>query len=166
MTDLVPVITSLDDTPAVVVDRDERTIRLGDLGIAPENLRFNEPSDDDIPTLAATIRAAGQLQRLTVRPGRGKKEQPWMALDGRRRRLALDLLREAGAIDEDYPVTVYVETDPARQSASTLRREPPKNRALSPRRTEKTWSAIRSRASSPPSTSRSSPDRPLSTGSM
>ena len=120
MTDLVSVITPLDDTPAVVVDRDERTIRLGDLGIAPENLRFNEPPDDDIPTLAATIKAAGQLQRLTVRPGRGKKEQPWMALDGRRRRLALDLLREAGAIDEDYPVTVYVETDPARQAAALL----------------------------------------------
>ena len=38
MTDLVPVIT-----PAVVVERDERTVRLGDVGIARENLRFNEP---------------------------------------------------------------------------------------------------------------------------
>lgn len=120
MTDLVPVITPLDDTPAVVVERQERTVRLGDLGIAPENLRFNEPPDDDIATLAATIRAAGQLQRLTVRPGRSKKEQPWMALDGRRRRLALGLLREAGVIDDDYPVTVYVETDPARQAAALL----------------------------------------------
>lgn len=120
MTDLVPVTTPLDYTPAVVIERDECTIRLGDLGIAPENLRFNEPPDDDIPTLAATIRAAGQLQRLTVRPGRGKKEQPWMALDGRRRRLALGLLLAAGVIDDDYPVTVYVETDPARQAAALL----------------------------------------------
>lgn len=78
MTDLVPATT-----PAVIVERDERTVRLGDVGIARENLRFNEPPDDDIPTLAATMKAAGQLQRLTVRPGRGRKEEPWMALDGR-----------------------------------------------------------------------------------
>jgi ParB family chromosome partitioning protein len=118
MTDLVPVIT-----PAprpVIVQRDERTIRLGDLGIARENLRHDEPPDDDIPSLAATLRAAGQLQRLTVRPGRGKKEDPWMALDGRRRRLAFGLLLEAGDIDDDYPVEVYVETDPARQAAAVL----------------------------------------------
>jgi ParB family chromosome partitioning protein len=115
MTDLVPVIT-----PAVVVERDERTVRLGDVGIARENLRFNEPPDDDIPTLAATLKAAGQLQRLTVRPGRGKKEETWMALDGRRRRLALGLLLDAGDINEDYPVTVCVETDPARQAAAVL----------------------------------------------
>ncbi len=115
MTDLV-----LDTTPAVIPDRDERTVRLGDIGIARENLRFNEPPDDDIPTLAATLKAAGQLQRLTVRPGRGRKEQPWMALDGRRRRLALGLLLEAGEIDADYPVNVCVETDPARQAAAAL----------------------------------------------
>jgi len=33
MTDLVPV-----SMPAVVVARDERTVRLGDIGIARENL--------------------------------------------------------------------------------------------------------------------------------
>ena len=115
MTDLVPVTTA-----AVVVQRDERTIRLGDLGIARENLRHGEQPDDDLPNLAATLRAAGQLQRLTVRPGRGKKEDPWMALDGRRRRLALGLLLEAGEIDDDYPVEVYVETDPGRQAAAVL----------------------------------------------
>lgn len=120
MTDLVPVITPSANMPAVVAARDERTVRFGDVGIAPENLRFNEPPDDDIPTLAATMRAAGQLHRLTVRPGRGKKEQPWMALDGRRRRLALGLLFDAGEIDDDYPVEVYVETDPARQAAALL----------------------------------------------
>ena len=115
MTDLVPIIT-----PVVVLDRDRRTVRLGDVGIARENLRHGEPPDDDIPTLAATMRAAGQLQPLTVRPGRGRKEDPWMALDGRRRRLALGLLLEAGEIDEDYPVDVFVETDPARQAAAVL----------------------------------------------
>ncbi|MCH4269673.1 MAG: ParB N-terminal domain-containing protein [Brevundimonas sp.] len=115
MTDPVPFIT-----PVVIVERDERTVRLGDIGIARENLRFNAPPDDDIPTLAATLKAAGQLQRLTVRPGRGKKEETWMALDGRRRRLALGLLLDVGDIDEDYPVTVCVETDPARQAAALL----------------------------------------------
>ena len=119
MTDLVPVITPAVHS-AVVAAREARTVRLGDLGIARENLRFNEPPDDDIPTLAATMRAAGQLQPLTVRPGRGKKEEAWMALDGRRRRLALGLLLEAGEIDEDYPVDVFVETDPARQAAAVL----------------------------------------------
>jgi ParB family chromosome partitioning protein len=94
MTDSVSIATAPSGdpgTPAVIVERDERTIRLGDLGIARENLRHGEPPDDDIPTLAATLKAAGQLQPLTVRPGRGRKEDPWMALDGRRRRLALGL---------------------------------------------------------------------------
>jgi ParB family chromosome partitioning protein len=106
--------------PAVIVTREERTVRLADLDVARENLRHGEPPDDDIPDLAATLRAAGQMHRLTVRPGRGKKERAWMALDGRRRLLALGLLREARAIDDDYPVEVYVETDPARQAAAVL----------------------------------------------
>ena len=125
MTDLVPVITSTTSvpetpTPAVIFTPVERIVRLGDLGIARENLRYGEPPDDDIPTLAATLKAAGQLQPVTVRPGRGKKEQPFMALDGRRRRLALAILLEDGEIDEDYPVRTYVETDPARQAAAVL----------------------------------------------
>lgn len=124
MTDPAPTPAALDpapsSTPVVIVQRDERTIRLGDLGTARENLRHGEPPDDEIPNLAATLRAAGQLQRLTVRPGRGKSEDRWMALDGRRRRLALGLLRDAGEIDDDYPVEVYVETDPARQAAAVL----------------------------------------------
>ena len=125
MTDLVPVITSTSSVletpmPAVIFTPVERIVRLGDLGIARENLRYGEPPDEDIPTLAATLKAAGQLQPVTVRPGRGKKEQAFMALDGRRRRLALAILLEAGDIDEDYPVRTYVETDPARQAAAVL----------------------------------------------
>ncbi len=120
MTDLVPVITPAASVPAVIFTPVERIVRLADLGIARENLRHGEPPDDDIPTLAATLKAAGQLQPVTVRPGRGKKEQAFMALDGRRRRLALALLLEAGDIDEDYPVRAYVETDPARQAAAVL----------------------------------------------
>ncbi|WP_225897054.1 ParB/RepB/Spo0J family partition protein [Brevundimonas goettingensis] len=120
MTDLVPVAAAAAPAAAVIFTPQERTVRLGDLGIARENLRWSEPPDDDIPTLAATLKAAGQLQPVTVRPGRGRKEQAWMALDGRRRRLALGLLLEAGDIDEDYPVRAYVETDPARQAAAVL----------------------------------------------
>ena len=125
MTALVPAITPTTPapettTPAVIFTPVERIVRLGDLGIARENLRYGEPPDEDIPTLAATLKAAGQLQPVTVRPGRGKKEQAFMALDGRRRRLALAILLEAGDIDEDYPVRTYVETDPARQAAAVL----------------------------------------------
>jgi ParB family chromosome partitioning protein len=125
MADRIPVITHTvptaeTTTPAVIFTPVERIVRLGDLGIARENLRYGEPPDEDIPTLAATLKAAGQLQPVTVRPGRGKKEQAFMALDGRRRRLALAILLEAGDIDEDYPVRTYVETDPARQAAAVL----------------------------------------------
>ncbi len=115
MTDPAPV-----KTPAIVVTRDERTVRLGDVGIAPENPRFSEPPDDEIPDLAATLKAAGQLERLTVRPGRGRRERPFMALNGRRRLLAFDVLLAAGEIDADYPVQICVETDPARQAAAAL----------------------------------------------
>lgn len=104
----------------VTAARTRPLIALRDLGIAPENLRYGEPPDDDIPLLAETLFAAGQLQPLTVRPGRGKKEQPHMALDGRRRILALGLLMEQGRIDDGFLVNVFVETDPARQAAAVL----------------------------------------------
>lgn len=99
--------------------RVRQTFALRDLGVAPENMRFDEAPDEDIPLLAATIRAAGLMQPLTVRPGR-KKEKPAMALDGRRRLLALELLRAEGVVDEDYPVEVFVETEPGRQAAAIV----------------------------------------------
>ena len=106
-------------TPALAPERVRRTFPLRDLGVAPENMRAGEPPDDDIPQLAATILAAGVLQPLTVRPGR-KSEKPGMALDGRRRLLALSVLLEAGDIADDYPVDTFVETDPARQAAAVV----------------------------------------------
>lgn len=99
--------------------RTRRTYPLKDLDVAPENLRFGQPADEDIPRLAATLLAAGQLQPLTVRPGR-RKEKPAMALDGRRRLLAFGLLLTEGAIGEDHPVEVFEETDPARQAAASV----------------------------------------------
>lgn len=99
--------------------RARQWIPLRDIDIAPENLRAGEPPDDEIPLLADTLQAAGQLQPITVRPGR-RKERPFMALDGRRRLLALRLLAEQERIDDDFPVDVFVETDPARQSAAAV----------------------------------------------
>jgi len=92
---------------------------LRDLAVAPENMRFHEPPDDEIPELAETIFAAGVLQPLTVRPGR-RKEKAGMALDGRRRWLALQVLLDAGRITDAYPVPAFVETDPARQAAAIV----------------------------------------------
>ncbi len=99
--------------------RIRKILPLRDLGVAPENMRFGQPPDEEIPQLAETILAAGLLQPLTVRPGR-RREKPAMALDGRRRLLALDRLLTAGAIDDGYPVEVFEETDPARQAAAVL----------------------------------------------
>lgn len=104
----------------VAAARTRTLVALRDLDIAPENLRCGEPQDDDIPLLAETLFAAGQLQPLTVRLGRGKTERPHMALDGRRRLLALRQLVEQGRIDDGFLVDVFVETDPARQAAAVL----------------------------------------------
>ena len=91
----VPAVTP---TPMATVK-----VRLGDLGLAPENLRFKEPADDGVPQLADTILAAGVVIPPIVRPGR-KGEQPFMALDGRRRRFGLLLLRDRGDLTDDYEV--------------------------------------------------------------
>lgn len=99
--------------------RTRESVALRDVHIAPENLRAGEPPDDDIPLLADTLFAAGQLQPITVRPGR-RKEAPYMALDGRRRLLAFRLLLEQGRIEETFPVDVFVETDAARQAAAVV----------------------------------------------
>src|SRR5690606_5751543 len=57
-------------TPALCVStRSQAVVRLGDLDVAPENLRHGEAPDDDISQLADTIAAAGLLQLPTVRPG-------------------------------------------------------------------------------------------------
>jgi ParB family chromosome partitioning protein len=66
-------------------------VRLGDLGLAPENLRFKEPADDGVPQLADTILAAGVVIPPIVRPGRnglGGRPSPafWPAAAGRARR--------------------------------------------------------------------------------
>jgi len=95
------------------------TVRLGDFGLARENLRFNEPADDGIPQLADTLLAAGVLIPPIVRPGR-KGEQKYMALDGRRRRIGLLRLRDAGQIDDDYEFECFLAADKAAQARAIL----------------------------------------------
>src|ERR1700722_16810514 len=98
---------------------DEITVRLGALGLAPENLRFHEPADNGVPQLAETVLAAGVLIPPIVRAGR-KGEQPYMALDGRRRRFALLLLRDRGDIDDDHPVVCKLAVTKAQQAAAIV----------------------------------------------
>ena len=72
-----------------------------------------------MPQLADTVLAAGVVIPPLVRPGR-KGEQPFMALDGRRRRFALLLLRERGEITDDYPVECLLAADKASQAAAIV----------------------------------------------
>jgi ParB family chromosome partitioning protein len=104
---------------AKLQDGETIRVRLGDLGLAPENLRFDEPIDEDIPQLADTIGAAGVLIAPIVRPGR-KNEAAYMALDGRRRRMALLLRRDRGEIDDDHLVTCQVAVSKAAQAAALV----------------------------------------------
>lgn len=113
-----PASTPSTSTPSVPTRR-SAVVRLGDLDVAPENLRHGEAPDDDIPQLAETVAAAGLLQFPTVRPGRSG-EAAHMVLDGRRRLLALRLLRDNGVVDDDHPVEVFIETDRARQAAAVI----------------------------------------------
>ena len=94
-------------------------VRLGDLGLAPENLRFKEPADDGVPQLADTILAAGVVIPPIVRPGR-KGEQRFMALDGRRRRFGLLLLAERGDLTDDYEVDCLLAETKAQQVAGIM----------------------------------------------
>lgn len=94
-------------------------VPLNTLGVAPENLRFGQPADAGIPKLWETIKAAGQVYPILVRPGR-KGEEPYMALDGRRRRFAYLHGAEIGDIPADHPVDVQVETEKDRQVAAAV----------------------------------------------
>jgi len=114
--DLAPTAAAITSLPEPM---EPVQVRLGDLGLAKENLRYNEPADDGVPQLAGTIEAAGVVIPPIVRPGR-KSESKFMALDGRRRRLALVLLRDAGKIDDDYLVDCKLAVTPAQQAAAIV----------------------------------------------
>ncbi|HYG27311.1 MAG TPA: chromosome partitioning protein ParB, partial [Caulobacteraceae bacterium] len=97
---------------------EDRDVRLGDLGLAPENPRAKEGADDGIPQLAETL-AVTVLHRLIVRPGR-KGEKPMMALDGRRRLLGFEALLAAGRIDADFQVPCRVALNKAAEIAGVF----------------------------------------------
>ena len=94
-------------------------IRLGDLGLAKENLRFGEPADDGVPQLAETILAAGVVIPPIVRAGK-KGEPAFVALDGRRRRLGLLVLRDRGDISDDYQIDCLLAETQAQQAAAIV----------------------------------------------
>jgi ParB family chromosome partitioning protein len=94
-------------------------VRLGDLGLAKENLRYAEPADEGVAQLAETILAAGVVIPPIVRPGR-KGEQPSMALDGRRRRMALLILKDRGDITDDFEIECLLAKTPAQQAAAIV----------------------------------------------
>ena len=108
-----------DQSPASPAAMSRIQVRLGDLGLAKENLRFHEPADDGVPQLADTLLAAGVVIPPIVRPGR-KGEAPFMALDGRRRRFGLILLRDRGDIDDDYRIDCLLAETPAQQAAAIV----------------------------------------------
>ena len=105
--------------PASTAAKSPIQVRLGDLGLDKENLRFHEPADDGVPQLADTLLAAGVVIPPIVRPGR-KGEAPFMALDGRRRRFGLILLRERGDIGDDYLIDCLLAETPAQQAAAIV----------------------------------------------
>lgn len=94
-------------------------VPLSGLAIAPENVRAHLPADSGIPQLWQTIKAAGLLYGMLVRPGK-KGEADNVILDGRRRFLAYNHGVEIGDIPADHPVKVQIETDKNRQLAATL----------------------------------------------
>ena len=110
-------MTDVQTTAPVAMNRIQ--VRLGDLGLAKENLRFNEPADEGVPQLADTILAAGVVIPPIVRAGR-KGEEAHMALDGRRRRLGLLVLRDRGDIDDDYRVDCLLAETAAQQAAAIV----------------------------------------------
>ncbi|MEW5688184.1 MAG: chromosome partitioning protein ParB [Pseudomonadota bacterium] len=94
-------------------------VPLANLALAPENIRFKEPADDDVPRLAETIAAANVVIPLSIRRGR-KSEKTFMVLDGRRRLFALQHLLEAGRIDPTFPVKCELFADKAAQAAAAM----------------------------------------------
>ncbi len=116
---MTEVASAVPEPAAGPVPMKRIVVRLGDLGLAKENLRYAEPADEDVSQLADTLLAAGVVIPPIVRPGR-KGEQPHMALDGRRRRMGLLLLRDRGEITDDYEVECLLAETKAQQAAAIL----------------------------------------------
>jgi len=116
---MTEVASETPETAAAPAGMAHIQVRLGDLGLVRENLRYDEPADEGVPQLADTLLAAGVVIAPIVRPGR-KGEQPFMALDGRRRRMGLLLLKERGDIGDDYLVDCQLADTKAQQAAAIV----------------------------------------------
>lgn len=116
---MTDVKTELPESAAAPAPMARIQVRLGDLGLAKENLRYAEAADEGVPQLADTILAAGVVIAPIVRAGR-KGEEPYVALDGRRRRLALLVLKERGDITDDYLVDCQLAETKAQQAAAIV----------------------------------------------
>ena len=116
---MTDVTSEVPESAAAPVAMARVQVRLGDLGLAKENLRYAEPADEGVPQLADTILAAGVVIAPIVRAGR-KGEEPFVALDGRRRRLALLVLKDRGDIDDDYLVDCQLAETKAQQAAAIV----------------------------------------------
>ncbi len=77
------------------------TVPLGKLVKSDLNVRKRDPKPEAIAELADSIRAVGVLQNLVVCKVKGGKHA---VVAGGRRLLALQALREAGDVDDTYPV--------------------------------------------------------------
>ena len=108
------------DAPCVPLASKLAYVPLRDIAIAPENARGDEAPDEEIAGLADTIRTVGVLLPILARAGTRRAEKPALALDGRRRLLALARLLEQGLIGEDYPVPVIFFTDKTTQAAAVV----------------------------------------------
>lgn len=98
-------------------------VRLGDLGIAPENPRADvEEPEEDLESLADSLdpAAAGQLCAIIVRPGKGKKERPFMAVDGSRRYRGWGRLLARGTITPDFIVNAKLVTTDEEIAAAVI----------------------------------------------
>ncbi len=98
-------------------------VRLADLAIAPENPRADvEEPEEDLESLADSLdpAAAGQLCAIIVRPGKGKKERPFMAVDGSRRFRGWAKLVERGTITLDFVVNAKLVTTDEEIAAAVI----------------------------------------------
>ena len=83
------------------------TIALGSL-LPPRGNPRRSFDKADMRALAWSIRADGVLQNLVVQP---EGEGGYRVISGKRRFLALKLLKKQGAIDDTYPVPVEIKDD-------------------------------------------------------
>ena len=85
-------------------------VKLCDLGLAPENLRFEVPEDAEVPRLADTIRAAGVIYPPIVRKGR-RGEAAYEYFESGKARLNVDRVHQVAKILNADPYAILAAID-------------------------------------------------------